>query len=67
MEKVVNTKFLVLPFDNLQNAKNHTEQMIPKLSGCYAIRLMVCNINTFKTICYAYFHSIMKYGVILGG
>ena len=32
MEKAVNTKFLVLPFDNLQNAKNHTEQMIPKLS-----------------------------------
>jgi len=32
MEKAVNTKFLVLPADNL-NAKNHTEQMILKLSG----------------------------------
>jgi len=43
--------------------------MIPKLNGCYAIRLMVyiCNINTFKTISYAYFYSIVKYGVIFWG
>jgi hypothetical protein len=69
MEKAVNTTFLVLPIDNLLNAKNHIEQMIPKLSGCYAIRLMVyiCNFNTFKTICYACFYSVVKCGVILWG
>jgi len=41
--------------------------MITKLSGaCYA-KLMVCigNINTLKSIYYAYFHSITKYGIIL--
>jgi hypothetical protein len=38
-----------------------------KLSGsCYAIRLMVCvsNINTVKSIYYAYFHSVIKYRII---
>jgi len=33
MEKSVNTEFLVLPFNNLLNGKNHIEQIIPKLSG----------------------------------
>jgi hypothetical protein len=33
MEAAVNTKFIVLPVDNLLNVKNHNEQMIPKLSG----------------------------------
>jgi hypothetical protein len=33
MAKAVNTKFRVLPIDNLLNAKNHMEQMIPMLSG----------------------------------
>ena len=44
--------------------------MINKLSAaCYAIRLMVhiSNINTLKSISYAYFHSIIKYGTIFGG
>ena len=41
-EDTVNTKFLGLPIDNHINWKNHTEQMIPRLSGaCYAVRLMV--------------------------
>ena len=44
--------------------------MIPKLSGtCYAVRLMVhiSNINILKSIYYAYFHSVIKYGIIMGG
>jgi len=43
--------------------------MIPKLSGaCYTIRLMVhiSNINTLKSIYYAYCHSVIKYGIIFG-
>jgi hypothetical protein len=42
--------------------------MIPKLNGaCYAIRSMVhiSNINTLISIYYAYFPSIIKYGIIL--
>ena len=43
--------------------------MSPKLSGaCNSIKSMVhvSNINTLKTIYYAYFHSIIKYGIIFG-
>jgi hypothetical protein len=41
--------------------------MITKLSGaCYAIRSMfhVINIVTLKYIYFAYFHCIIKYGII---
>jgi len=41
--------------------------MILKLSGaCYAIRSMVyfSNVNTLKSIYYAYCHSVIKYGII---
>jgi len=44
--------------------------MIPMLSGaCYAVRSMVhiSNINSLKSIYYAYFHSITKYGIIFWG
>ena len=60
-EESVGTKFLGLQTDNHMNWKNHSEDMIPKLSAvCYVIRSMVhiSNINTHKSICYAYFHSI---------
>jgi hypothetical protein len=44
--------------------------MIPKLSrACYAVRSIVhmSNINTPQSIYYTYFHSIIKYGIILWG
>jgi IS1 family transposase len=44
--------------------------MIPKLSGaCYAVRSMfhISNINTLKSIYFAYFHSIVQYGIIFWG
>ena len=65
--ETVNSKFLGLRTDNHINWKNHIEKMIPNLCGaCYAITSMVqiSNINTLKSIYYAYFHSIMKYGII---
>ena len=49
---------------------NHIEQTIPKLSAaCYAIRstVHISNSSTFRSIYYAYFYSIIKYGIILGG
>jgi len=70
MEQTVNTKFIVLQIDNHINWKNHIEEMIPKLSeACYAVRSMVhiSNINTLKSIFYAYFHCIIKYGIIFWG
>jgi hypothetical protein len=44
--------------------------MIPELIGtCYAIWLMdhISNINTLKSIYYAYFLSIIKYGIFILG
>jgi len=52
-EERENTKFIGLQIDNHINWMNHTEEMIPKLSGaCYAIRSMVpvSNINTLMNL-----------------
>jgi hypothetical protein len=70
VEETVNTKFLGFHIDNHVNWKNHIDQMITKLSGaCYAIRSVVHinNINTLKSIYFAYFNSIIKCGIIFGG
>ena len=66
----MNTKFLGLKIDKHVNWKNCIEQMIPKLSVvCYVIRLMVhiSNINILKSIYYAYFQSVIKFGIFFGG
>jgi len=70
IQQTVNTKFLGLRSDNHIHWKNHTEQMIPKLSEAgKAIRSMVhiSKINTLKSIYYACFHSIIKYRTIFWG
>jgi hypothetical protein len=70
IEESVNTKFLGLQIDNHLNWKNHINQLVPKLSGtCYAVRSMlhITNNDTLKSIYFAYFHSLMKYEIILGG
>ena len=44
--------------------------MVPKLSAAYyAVQMMfhISNNVTLKSIYFAYFHSIMQYGIILGG
>jgi hypothetical protein len=67
IEEKLNSKFLGLHLDSHLNWKGHTDQMIPKLSGsCYADRSMfhISNINTLKSIYFAYFHSIVQYGII---
>jgi len=43
--------------------------MVPTLTeACYAIMSMdhIRNMNTLKSIYYAHFHSVLKYGIILG-
>ena len=59
----MNTKFLGLQIDNYINWKNHTEEIIPMLSGaCYTVRSMVhiSNINTLKSICCVYYEIKSK-------
>jgi hypothetical protein len=68
-EEIVSTGFLGIHLDNHQNWKDHIDQIIPKLSAaCYAVRQMYhfVNQNTLKSIYFAYFHSIVKYGIIFG-
>jgi hypothetical protein len=70
MQESISTKSLGLQIDNHIKWKNHIDLMFPKLSrACYAIRLMphISNTDTLKSIYFAYFHSIMKYGIIFGG
>jgi hypothetical protein len=69
-EEAVNTKFLRLQIDNHLNWKNHTDQLVPKLSAAqYAVisLLHINNTHTLKSTYFAYFHSLMKYGIIFWG
>jgi hypothetical protein len=70
IEETVNSKCLGLHLDNHRNWKDHIDQMIPKLSAaCYTVRLTfhISNINTLKSIYFAYFHSIIKYRIVFWG
>ena len=67
IQETMNTKFLGLQIDNHINWKNHIEEMIPKMSeACYCSRSVVhiSNINTLKSIYYAYFHST-RVGILI--
>ena len=55
---------------NHMHWKNHIVQMITKLIGaCCTVRSMahISDINTLKSILFAYFNSVLKYGTIFGG
>jgi hypothetical protein len=69
-EEVVSTNFLGIHLDNHLNWKDDIDQISPKLrAACYAVRHMyhLVNQNTLKSIYFAYFHSIVKYGIIFWG
>jgi hypothetical protein len=70
LKDVTNTNFLGLQLDTNMNWKNHVAKIIPKLSrACYAVRAMYpfSSLNTLKMIYFAYFHSIVNYGIIFWG
>jgi hypothetical protein len=65
-----NTKFLGLELDERLNWKIHIKKILPKLSGaCYVIRRLhsSCDIATLRMVYFAYFHSIMEYGIMFWG
>jgi hypothetical protein len=67
IKELVNTKFLVLPINNHLNWANDIDKLIPKLSGvCYTFRSVFHFSNTGTLRSFVYFHSIMKYRIILG-
>ena len=63
-------KFLGIKTDNTFSWKSHADVTVPKLRAAnFAIRMFkpfMC-LGILKIIYYAYFHSIMNYGTILGG
>jgi hypothetical protein len=70
LQDVKNIKFLGIEIDKFMNWNAHVKLMLPKLGNAYfAVRNMksCSNIETLRMIQLAYFHSIMKYGIILWG
>jgi hypothetical protein len=64
------TKFLGLIVDNCLSWKAHIDQMALKLNkACFAIRSCHAFMppETLKMIYFAYFHSILSYGIIFWG
>jgi hypothetical protein len=67
LQDVKNIKFLGIEIHKFMNWKAHVKLMLPKLgNACFAVRNMksCSNIETLRMIYLAYFHSIMKYGII---
>jgi hypothetical protein len=63
-------KFLGVNITNSLSWKNHIDSLIPKLSStCYAIRAIKPFVNqkALLMVYYAYFHSIICYGIIFWG
>jgi len=70
IEEAVNLKFLGIQIDSHLTCRNDIDQIIPKLSvACYMVRQMyhICNNETLRSICFAYFDSVTSYGTILWG
>jgi len=67
VKQAVHKKFLGFDFDNHMNWETQIDKIIPILSKtCYVLRSVYFfkDVSTFKTIYYAYFHSVMEYGII---
>jgi hypothetical protein len=61
------TRFLGITIENTLHWKSHVDLLISKLStACYAIKTIksIMSQDTLVTAHYAYFHSIMSYGII---
>ena len=56
--------------DNHILKKKHVEQIHSKLSAsCFSIRSLIhtLNLDTVRIVYFAYFHSVLRYGVIFWG
>jgi len=65
-----NTVFLGLIIDDSLSWKAHIDKMMSKLNtGCFVIWTIqaIMSPETLRMVYFAYIHSIMSYGIILGG
>ena len=63
------TKFLGLTIDRSISWKEQISELTSKLNqACYAIRAIkpLLSLHVLRTIYFAYFHSVMKYGIFWG-
>jgi hypothetical protein len=68
--EATNIKFLGLELGKHMNWKNHIVNIVQKISTrCYAVRAVYHfhSLTTLKMVYFAYFHSIMEYGIIFWG
>jgi len=62
--------FLGLTIDNSLSWKAHIDQMVSKLNtACFVILTIqaIMSLETLRMVYFAYIHSIISYGIILGG
>jgi hypothetical protein len=67
IEEVETTKFLGQQIDSNLNWETHIQYIIPNLSSaCFAMMTVtsLMKTETLKLVYFAYFHSIMSYGII---
>jgi hypothetical protein len=70
IKEMVSIKFLRIQTDNHLSCKIQIEHIIPELSGAgFAVRRLfhILDIGTLWMICFADFHFVVRYGIILGG
>ena len=64
------TKFLAVTMNNTLSWNNHIDLLLKKLSkACYIIKnaKTYMSASSLKVIYYAFFHSVMNYGIIFWG
>jgi len=70
IDEVKTTQFIDMRINNYMNWKNHIGQILPKLSAaCFSIRKLIHSLNpdVLHMVYFAYFHSIIQYGIIFWG
>lgn len=70
ISNTINTTFLGLIITDSLSWKDHTAQLIPKLSkACYVLRCIrpFMSLEALKSVYYSYFHSLLSYGIMFWG
>ena len=64
------TRFLGFTIDSTLSWKDHIVELKSKLNkACYAVRAIkpFMSLNVLKIIYFPYVHSVMSFGIIMGG
>ena len=70
INETTSTRFLGMQISNHLNWKKHIDQILPKLSTAhFSIQRLfyIPNIDVLRMVHFAYFHSTIRYGIIIWG